>query len=110
MRGQACLSGIASLSQVSTAPRANWIGLLGVTGAVAATLAQMDADVLPQALAVGGASPRNPMPTPSARLLAALARGLRTRHIGQFCCVECSRRLTQCTPPGVSCSFWRVGR
>merc|ERR1719420_1170590 len=51
----ACLSGIASLSHVSTAPRANWVGLLGVAGAVAATLAQMDAEALPQALAVGGA-------------------------------------------------------
>lgn len=39
--GIACLSGIAALGKVSTAPTGSWIGLLGVVGAVAATLAQI---------------------------------------------------------------------
>merc|ERR1719163_1327429 len=39
--GIACLTGIAALGKVSTAPTGNWVGLLGVTGAVAATLVQI---------------------------------------------------------------------
>jgi NAD(P) transhydrogenase len=39
--GIACLTGIAALGKVSTAPTGNWIGLLGVVGAVAATLTQI---------------------------------------------------------------------
>merc|ERR550537_1136578 len=39
--GIACLSGIAALGKVSTAPTGNWVGLLGVVGAVSATLAQI---------------------------------------------------------------------
>jgi NAD(P) transhydrogenase len=39
--GIACLSGIAGLGKVSTAPTGNWVGLLGVVGAVSATLTQI---------------------------------------------------------------------
>merc|ERR1719478_1332348 len=39
--GIACLSGIAALRKVTTAPTGNWVGLLGVVGAVSATLVQI---------------------------------------------------------------------